>query len=38
LLSGDVLLIYPDQLLMTSAADSVSTITFVSQLVISKPL
>jgi hypothetical protein len=36
LLSGDVLLIYPDQLLMTSAADSVSTITFVSQLVISK--
>ena len=36
LLSGDVLLINPDQLLMTSATDSISTSTFVSQLVISK--
>jgi hypothetical protein len=36
LLSGDVLLINPDQLLMTSATDSVSTTTFVPQLIISK--
>ena len=36
LLSGDVLLVNPDQLLMTSATDSVSTTTFVSQLIISK--
>jgi hypothetical protein len=32
LLSGDVLLINPDQLLMSSATDGVSTTTFVSQL------
>jgi hypothetical protein len=36
LLSGDVLLTNLDQLLMTSATDSVSTTTFVSQFVISK--
>jgi hypothetical protein len=36
LLSGDVLLVNPDQLLMTSATDSVSASTFVPQLVISK--
>jgi hypothetical protein len=36
LLSGDVLLINPDQLLMTSATDTVSTTTFVPQLVLSK--
>jgi|GEM_PF-1619226 len=36
LLSGDVLLINPDQLLMSSAANNISTTTFVSQLVITK--
>jgi hypothetical protein len=36
LLSGDLLLVNPDQLLMTSATDSVSASTFVPQLVISK--
>jgi hypothetical protein len=36
LLSGDVLLINPDQLLMSSATDGVTTTTFVPELVISK--
>lgn len=36
LLSGDVLLTNPDQLIMSSATDQVSTTTFVPQLVISK--
>lgn len=36
LLSGDVLLTNPDQLIMSSATDHVSTTTFVSQLVLTK--
>jgi len=36
LLSGDVLLINPDQLVMLSATDHISTITFVGELIITK--